>query len=325
MTDFCAQFPGGEHGFVYFCGKTGLQGQNRMQQCCQLPDRGFSIILSLDITDMPREEVSSLMPPRSLGRVRLSTKPGVQGTMIDGFRQSGSYKCLFPRTSGAALEAVLVNTSGGVTGGDRFDCAVSAGVGTRTTLTTQACERAYRAMPDQIGKVTNWIQAAATAHVNWLPQETILFDGCALDRSLSVDLAEDATFLMVEPLIFGRAAMGEVLADVHLRDRISIRRSGVPIYMDALQFSGDLNQHMAQGFVGGGAGAMASVVYVAPNAESHLEAIREDLPDTAGASLLRDDVLVMRLLSQDSFILRRTLLPVLRRLSGANLPRCWTL
>lgn len=287
--------------------------------------KDLQITLSLDITDVPHEEVSPKGPPRAQGRVRLSTKPRASTTVIDGFRQSGSYKCLFPRTSGTALEAVLVNTSGGVTGGDRFDCAVSAGAGTRTTLTTQACERAYRAMPDQIGEVTNWIQVAERAHVNWLPQETILFDGCALDRSLSVDLAEDATFLMVEPLVFGRAAMGEVLGAVHLRDRISIRRGGVPLYLDAVQFRGDLNAHLAQRFVGGGAGAMASVVYVAPNAESYLEELRETLPDTAGVSLLRDDVLAMRLLSEDSFTLRRTLLPVLRQLSGANLPRCWTL
>lgn len=243
--------------------------------------------------------------------------------MLDGFRQSGSFKCLFPHRRGAALDAVLLNTAGGVTGGDHFDFSAHAASGTTLTLTTQACERAYKAQPDEIGRITNRMRIAAEARINWLPQETILFDGSALNRQLKVDLAQDATFLMVEPLVFGRPAMGETLTNVHFRDRIEIRREGVLLFLDALALTGNARDHLAKPFIANGAGAIALVVFIAPGAEAHLAFLREALPASAGASLLHQDVLVMRLLAEDSFALRQTLVPVLQRLHGAPLPRCW--
>lgn len=238
-------------------------------------------------------------------------------------RQAGSSKFLFPRPAQGALEAVILNTAGGVTGGDRFTMTARAGEGTALTLTTQACERAYRAQPGLIGQMRNRLSVEAGAWVNWLPQETILFEGSALDRRLHVDLAGDAAFLMVEPIVMGRAAMGETLHDIRFRDRIEIWRGGAPLYLDAMALSGDAAQQMGGPVTAGGAGAMASVVYVNPDAEAHLEPIRTLLPETAGVSLIQTDLLVLRLVAGDSFELRKTLIPVLRRLSGGTLPRCW--
>lgn len=243
--------------------------------------------------------------------------------MLDGLQQSGSFKCLFPRARGAALDAVLLNTAGGVTGGDQFTFSGHAATGTKLTVTTQACERAYKAQPDQTGRIRNRLSIASGARVNWLPQETILFNGSALDRCLKIDLAKDASLLMVEPLIFGRAAMGEKLSDIRFRDRIEIRRKGRPLFLDAMTLNGDVQAHLATPFIAGGAGAMALVVLVARNAESHLATLRDMLPQTGGASLIQPDVLVMRLLADDGFALRQSLLPVLRLLNGGDLPRCW--
>ncbi len=64
---------------------------------------------------------------------------------------------------------------------------------------------------------------AAGAAAEWLAQETILFDGCALDRRLDVELAPDSWFLAVEMLVFGRAAMGEVVREARLRDVIALQ------------------------------------------------------------------------------------------------------
>ena len=136
-------------------------------------------------------------------------------------------------------------------------------------------------------------------------------------------MAADAQLLMVEPLVFGRAAMGERLHSLHLRDRIMINRNGVPLYHDAIVLSGDATAHLAKPHVAQGAGAMAAMVYIAPDAAGQLAPVRAMLPDTAGASLIGDDMLVARFLAIDSFELRRSLLPVLIRLKGGPLPRTW--
>ncbi len=261
--------------------------------------------------------------PRAEGETRLTVKRRGGRTVLDRFRQSGSMKCLFPRVHGQNLQAVLVNTGGGVTGGDRFDTFVHARSETDLILTTQACERAYRALPGLEGRIRTRLRVGKRARLVWVPQETLLFDGSALDRRLSVELAEDASFLMVEPLIFGRTEMGETLHSARFSDRIDIRRGGVPLYLDALHLAGDVEEHLSRPFVAGGAHAMASLVLVSERAEAHLEPLRQMLPSTGGVSLLRPDVLVLRLLAQDSFDLRRTLIPILTRLSGSSLPRCW--
>jgi urease accessory protein len=151
----------------------------------------------------------------------------------------------------------------------------------------------------------------------------ILFEGAALRRSLKIELATEARLLMVEPVVFGRAAMGEVLRDVSFHDRIEIYRNGLPLYMDALRLDGDLVAQMAR--LAKGAGAMASLVFVAPQAEAHLSAVRAMLPETGGASLLQPDLLALRLVAEDGFELRRALLPILDRLSGDTLPTSWRL
>jgi urease accessory protein len=261
--------------------------------------------------------------PRARGTVHLSTKRAAVGTVLDRFRQTGSLKCLFPGRRGSTMDAVLLNTAGGVTGGDQFDFSAQAAPGTTLTLTTQACERAYKAQPGEIGKITNRLRVDAGARINWLPQETILFNGSTLHRQLKVDLSKGASLLMVEPLVFGRPAMGEDVTDLRFRDRIEIRRDGVPLFIDAMALTGNARDHLAKPFIADGAGAMALVLLIANNAEAHLSDLQETLPATGGVSLLQKDVLVMRLLAEDSFALRHTLLPALQRLNGAPLPRCW--
>ncbi|TNF59797.1 MAG: hypothetical protein EP307_09645, partial [Rhodobacteraceae bacterium] len=125
--------------------------------------------------------------PRAAGEVRLSSKRLGARSVIDGLRQAGSLKALFPRTGEDALTGVLLNTAGGITGGDRFDAGLQAGAGTALTVTTQAAERAYRAQPGTTGRVTNRLAAGPGARLDWLPQETILFDGAALTRRTGIE------------------------------------------------------------------------------------------------------------------------------------------
>lgn len=263
------------------------------------------------------------MPPRARGEVRLSVKPRAGRTVIDGLRQAGSLKLLFPRTGGADLQGVLVNTAGGITGGDRYRVRATVADACRLTLTTQAAERAYRAQPGQTGQVRSRLEIGAGAALNWVPQETIVFRGASMARRLEVQMAQTARLLLCEPLVFGRTAMGEVLSEAAFQDRIAIFRSGQPVFLDAMRLQGDVAAHLACPTVAGGAGAMASVVCIRPDAEAHLAAVRAALGATGGASLLRPDLMFLRLLAPDGFLLRRTLIPILTRLSGAPLPRPW--
>jgi urease accessory protein UreH len=166
--------------------------------------------------------------PRARGAVRLTAKAVGGATKLDRLRQQGALKLILPTLFRDDLEAVLVNTSGGVTGGDELSVEVTAREGTTVSVTTQAAERLYRAQPGECARISNRVDVEAGARLNWLPQETILFDRCSARRTLDVELAVGAAFLMVESLIFGRAAMGEVLRAADFNDRIAIRRTGVP-------------------------------------------------------------------------------------------------
>lgn len=244
---------------------------------------------------------------------------------MDRLYQAGASRLLLPRTGGTDLTGVILNTAGGVTGGDRFDIAATAGPDCDLTLTTQAAERIYQAQPGETGAVSTRLKAHRGARLNWLPQETILFDNSALRRRLSVDLDSDATFTMVEPVIFGRKAMGEDIRAGRFTDTVDIHRDGRLCFADATRVSGDMHQHLAHPAIANGARAMASVLYAAENAEGYLTPLRGLMPATGGVSLVRPGILFCRLLAEDSYALRQTLIPVIQTLTGAPLPRTWNL
>jgi urease accessory protein len=266
---------------------------------------------------------ATTQPPRALGRVDLSTKNTARRTALSDLYQSGALKMLFPRCNNDPLQGIIINTAGGVTGGDAFSFSAHVAKDTHLGLTTQAAERAYRAQPDQIASIRNRLVVARGARADWLPQETILYEACALDRRLSVELETGASLLMVEPIVFGRTAMGEVLRDAHFRDRIEIHRDGTPLYLDAITLKGDVTGHFARSEIGQGARAMATIVLVSDTARSVLEPVRSMLPTSAGASLIGHDLLVVRILAPDSFVLRQSLVPVLGLLNNNTLPRSW--
>lgn len=277
------------------------------------------ITLTTRISDAMAEPVQ----PRAIGRVALSVKLRDGKTVLDTLRQSGSFRCLFPRQKAATLESVLVNTAGGITGGDSFQVAATVATGCALTLTTQACERAYRAQAGAAGQLETSLTVAKGGHINWVPQETILFNKSHLNRTLTLNMAQGASALLVEPMVFGRATMGEELTHLQLHDRIEIVRDGAPVFIDATRFDGDMAAHLDRPHIAAGARAMALIAYVAPDAESHLAPLRALLPPAAGASVIGEDLLVARLLAPDSYALRQSLVPILNRLSQNQLPRCW--
>jgi urease accessory protein len=174
--------------------------------------------------------------------------------------------------------------------------------------------------------VTTTLTVADGARIDWIPQETILFNHAALERRLNVHLAPGATLLLAEPLILGRAAMGEVVRSAHLRDRIAVWRGGAPLFADALRLDGDVSARMARPGTLDGAGALASVLLVSALAENHLGPARVLLTArNAGVSLIAPGVLFARLAAVDGYALRALLMPLVALLRGGPLPRVWTM
>lgn len=261
--------------------------------------------------------------PRAVGSATVSCKVRAGKTVLDRLHQKGSLKLLFPRSHGSAMTGVLLNTAGGITGGDCFDVTASVAAGCHLILTTQAAERAYRAQPDETGALTSRLSIARGGRIDWLPQETLLYEQSDLRRELRIDMAQDSTLLMVEPLVFGRAAMGETLHQIAFRDKIDLYRNDALVFADRTILKGDAVSTLTGTATGAGCGALANVLLAAPDAETHLDTVRAMMPANGGVSLIRDGVLFARILATDGFALRKTLLPLIEQLGAAPPPRTW--
>ena len=249
---------------------------------------------------------------------------GDQSRLKD-LRQQGSYRAIFPRPTKDMIEAVIINTAGGITGGDKFSTEVTANSHAKISVTTQAAERIYRASDAIAGSMQTRLKVKSNAQLYWLPQETILFEGSRLCRRLEVEVTKDAKFLMVEPLVFGREASGEILQHCSLDDRVCITTEGTPIYVDRIKLDGDVAFILKRPAIAAGLRAMASIVLVDQMAKAMIDGVRALLPSSGGASLLADNILIIRLLCSDSFALRTTLLPILTHLTHNAVPKNWRL
>jgi urease accessory protein len=254
---------------------------------------------------------------------RISIKHTPRGSALDRLHQSGAAKVRFPSSAGtSACEAVLINTAGGLTGGDRLSWSVHVGEAASLTCVSQACERIYRSRDGEPARLSVKIVLDPKARLNWLPQETILFDGCALERSLEADLALEARLLIVEAFVFGRAAMGELVRQASVHDRWIIRREGRLVFTDSVRFDGDVDELLQRSAIGAGDRAMATVAFIAPDAERHLTFVRENFPAIASTAFAGK--LLARLSARGAYELRQMLIPLIIGLSGGNaLPKVW--
>lgn len=259
---------------------------------------------------------------RAAGSFTLAVAERDGGTRLARLGQAGCLRLLFPRAPG--FEAVLLNTAGGIAAGDCHRGVVECGPGTTVMLTGQAAERCYRARPSEAAATVEVrLRLAVGSRLDWLPQELIVFDGAALDRSLHVDMAGDATLLCVESRILGRRHSGEQVASLRLSDRLCIRRDGATLLEDRLRIVGDARALLAGPAAAAAAIASASVVFVAPTAGARLDAVRAALAgETAGASAW-NGMLVARLISHDAAGHRAALLRVLAVLREGALPAVW--
>ncbi|MEN3792162.1 urease accessory protein UreD [Fulvimarina sp. MAC3] len=244
-------------------------------------------------------------------------------TRLRTLHQAGCLKLRFPRHGDGRSEAIAINTSGGLTGGDRLTYELALGADAAATMTTQACERVYRSCGgDAVLKTT--LRIGAGASLAYLPQETILFDGGRLSRTLEVEADATSRFMLIEPVILGREMMGERIETGALRDRWRIRVDGRLVFADDLSLCGRSSQLIDERAALDGARAFATVLLKGETAEAQLDAARRIVGDAGGASLM-DGLLVVRLVEKSGFRLRKRLVPLLETLGEAPLPLVWSL
>ena len=277
---------------------------------------------------MPLRQTGLEAAQRAKGRLALAFRRRETRTGIETFYQEGCLKTRLPRPQNPEIcEAVTMNISGGVAGGDSLATTVELHPDARLSLASQAAERVYRALAEPACIATK-ITVHANAHMEYLPQETILFDGFSLRRSLEIELDESAGFLGVESLVFGRLAMGERVTTGTLRDSITLIRGGKRILQDITRLNGDVAAQLHRKAVGNGATAMATLILATPTAPEKLAALRSALTCLpagahAGASSF-DGILTSRILAPDGFSLRKILRAALAAIREEHpLPRVW--
>ncbi len=240
--------------------------------------------------------------------------------------QRGCAKVMLPRSHTDDPQAIFINTSGGLTGGDHVSYRVSTRRDGAATAATQTAERVYRSVSGA-ARMDVALDVAQGARLDWLPQETILFEGSALERVTEVDLAADAQLLMCEAVVFGRIAMGEDPQSVDLKDTWRIRRKGRLLHTEAVRISGDLCDLRAGPGALGRCRAIATILYVGADAEDRIDALRAlpDLPGIRRAASAWQGRLVVRFAADAPQYLRPALVDCLSRLRGRPLPRVWTM
>jgi urease accessory protein len=230
----------------------------------------------------------------------------------------------FPKPASDAPEAVLLNTAGGLTGGDRIDIEVALGAGCSATVTSAAAEKIYRSLEGD-SEIRVRLGLGDGARLAWLPQPAILFDRARLDRRTEVALAGSATLLAVEILIFGRIAMGEDVRRGLCRDRWRVRRDGRLVFADSFRADGPIADILDRRATLDGARAAGMLLYAAPDAAARLEqarALLQGAESSAGASSW-NGLLAVRALAREGRTLQNDLEPLITRLSGGPLPRVW--
>ncbi|AQS41218.1 MAG: Urease accessory protein UreD [Candidatus Tokpelaia hoelldobleri] len=259
------------------------------------------------------------------GRAVVSVCHRDDQTGLERLFQQGAAKLLFPQGSGNQFEIVMINTAGGMTGGDSLEWEITSGANTSVVVTTQAAEKIYRALDDTLAQIKVHLRVEEKARLCWLPQETILFDCSACMRRLEVDMAEDAELLLCETTVLGRQVMGEKITRAVFRDNWVVRRNNQIIHAEALHLGPDVEKEMIAAALLNGCGAMASVLLVASDCERFLSRAREIIGPGGGISSWEGKLLA-RLFDRDGYSLRKRLVALIQLLNGVGgTPEIWSI
>jgi urease accessory protein len=259
---------------------------------------------------------------RADGYCRIVLGGSGKGTRIMDVYQKSPLRVLFPKTSNTgAKEAVLVNTSGGVAGGDRLETTVTAIEDASIAVTTQAAERVYRSL-EKSAHILTTLKASDSSRLAWLPQETIVFDRARVSRETRIEITSGAELLALEWLVLGRAAHGETLSAGTLTDHWRVVKDGRLVWADGFRITDEVFPHLRRKALLSDCTAVATLVYFGTEIGARLELVRDlaSLLACQCAATLVGGLAVVRFAARTSFDLRTALRDVLGQF-GDGLPQ----
>ena len=214
--------------------------------------------------------------------------------------------------------AVLINTSGGLTDGDELTQEFTWGDKTTARITAQAAERIYRSRLEN-AHIHTTLTIGELAHAQWLPQETILFNGGRLHRTNKIDMKKGSSLIATESLVFGRTAMDEEVVEGSIFESWRIRHDGALVFADGFHLHGDIKEQLARPAIANGAKAIATLLYVGENAADFEKPMKEmcktlsNEQSKASCSLL-PKLLITRVLGSDGAMMRAALGKLVQKL-----------
>jgi len=269
---------------------------------------------------------------RAKGVCRIAVTGSRDGNeIVDVFQQS-PLRVIFPRIGGAAAkEAVLINTGGGIAGGDRLECGVTAMAGASITVTSQTAERVYGAL-DQPARILTKLRVGDGAKLAWFPHETIVFNWARLHRETEVEISSGSELVALEWLVFGRAAHGEQMVGGEIRDSWRVKKQGRLIWADTFRIDEEIFPHMHRKALISSCKAIATLIYFGPELHKRLELLREisRSVDCLCAATSVADLIIGRLAAKESAKLKLAMHALLRRLGSEfgdgpfRVPKMWS-
>ncbi|MBX3523306.1 MAG: urease accessory protein UreD [Xanthobacteraceae bacterium] len=282
----------------------------------------------MSVNVFPSEVASPATLPASIrasGALRLVVAHTDSGSAAEDIAESGPLRVRFPRVREERLEAILINTAGGIVGGDKLEFHIETREDASLAITSQAAEKIYRSN-GLTSRISVSLKAEAGSELFWLPQETILFDRARVEREIEADVSSDGSLSICEAVVFGRDAMGEKVERGLLRDRWKVRRDGKLTFVDALTLDGDIKTTLNRRAAMNGKIAIATLICVSRDAAAKLDAVRDALTGEgieAGASAF-EGMLIARILAEESISLRAAVLSALEA-AGTPPPRAYSL
>jgi urease accessory protein len=269
---------------------------------------------------------------RANGSGRIVLSDSDNGTRVVDVFQHSPIRIMFPRLGGSAVEeAVLINTAGGIAGGDRLECAVTALANASIAVTTQAAEKVYRALSEP-ARISTKLKAYDAARLAWLPQETIVFNWARVSRETEIELASAAELLALEWLVLGRAAHGEEMVGGQITDSWRVKKDGRLIWADSFRITDEMFSHLHRKALLSNCTAIATMIYFGPSLDKRLEFFR-DIVSSLGcncAATLVDGLIVLRFAANESLALKLALRSLLQRFSREfgpgpfRVPKMWS-
>jgi urease accessory protein len=269
---------------------------------------------------------------RAEGSGRMVLSGSDNGTRIVDVFQRSPIRIMFPSSGGSAVEeAVLINTAGGIAGGDWLECSVTALANASIAVPSQAAEKVYRALSEP-ARITTKLKACEAAKLAWLPQETIVFDSGRLSRETEIELSSGAELLALEWLVLGRAAHGEKMVGGHLTDSWRVKKDGRLIWADTFRLTDEMFPHLHRRALLSNYKAIGTLIYFGPCLDTRLEFLR-DIARSLGchcAATLVGGLLIVRFAAEVSSDLRHALCSLLHQFNRElgpgpfRVPKMWS-